>query len=47
MHDFASHGADSFGLAAVVRDEVIRDYTDDTDPFEDDRHTGRSAVGGY
>lgn len=45
-HDWASHGADSFGAAAVVRDEIIKNYDDDEeDEFHGD--DGRSSVAGY
>jgi len=41
-HDFASHGADAFGLMAVAH-ELIDEYYDDYEPD----YTGRSEVGGY
>ena len=45
-HDWASHGADSFGLIGVVHAEITKSYDED----EDDEYTGpdgRSSVAGY
>lgn len=46
-HDWASHGADAFGLAAIVRDQIIQGYDDDDQNDEPFENSGRSAVGGY
>lgn len=45
-HDWASHSADSFGLAAIVRDKIIEE-TDDEDDYYEDHASGRSSIGGY
>jgi phage terminase large subunit len=42
-HDWASHGADAFGLMCVAHEEQT--YQDDDD--DEQNHTGRSSVGGY
>lgn len=42
-HDWASHGADAFGLMCVAHEEQT--YQDDDD-YEQDQ-TGRSPIGGY
>lgn len=46
-HDWASHGADAFGLAAIVRDQIMQGYDDDEQNDEPFENSGRSAVGGY
>ena len=44
-HDWASHGSDAFGLAAVVRGGLMRSrYEDDDDDIEP---RGRSGSTGY
>lgn len=43
-HDWASHGADAFGLMCVAYEEAT---TEDDYDDEDIDQTGRSAIGGY
>lgn len=42
-HDWASHGADAFGLGCVAYEEPTTDWEE----YEEQDQTGRSSVGGY
>jgi phage terminase large subunit len=42
-HDWASHGADAYGLMCVAHEEQTYQDDDEDEPDQ----TGRSPVGGY